>query len=65
VTTPLPWLMVTDIASAQTYVIEPTRRGARKLRAWRMGAADRSLDATVLWRQVPLYIRRSARDSLP
>jgi hypothetical protein len=28
--------MVSDIASAQTYVIEPTRRGSRKLRASRM-----------------------------
>jgi hypothetical protein len=62
--TVLPWLMVTDVASAQTYVIEPTRRGSAKLRASRMGATDRSADSPVRWREVPLYIRRSAREAL-
>jgi hypothetical protein len=57
----LPWLMVTDLATDRTFVIEPARRNSRKLRASVMGARDGSADVAIAWRLVPLYIRRAAK----
>jgi hypothetical protein len=56
--------MVTDLATDRTFVIEPTRRNSRTLRASVMGARDRSADVLIAWRLVPLYIRREAKRCL-
>lgn len=62
--TPFPMFLVTDLRSGQTYVLEPSRRGSRKLNCSVMPAHIRVGDRRIPYRAVPLYIRRAAREAL-
>jgi len=61
--TPFPMFLVTDLRSEQTFALEPTRRGSRKLNCSVMSARGRDLDVRIQYRAVPLYIRRAAREA--
>jgi len=62
---PIPHYLVTDLASHTTYIVEPrSRRRNARLDVSAMPATGRELDQRVPWREVPLYIRRSAKEAL-
>jgi len=59
------FIIVTDLRSELTYVLETRRRGSRKLRASVMTARGRDGDVRIAYAKVPLYIRRAAKEALP
>ncbi len=61
---PFPMFLITDLRSAQTFMLEPSRRGSRKLNCSVMSARGRDLDVRIQYCAVPLYIRRAAREAL-
>ena len=61
---PLPFVMVTDLRSDWTFILEPSRRGARKLNASAMSAHGPGADFQIPYRTVPLYIRRAAKERI-
>jgi hypothetical protein len=56
--------MATDLSSRTTFVVEPARRGSRKLVASAMPAVGREVDVRKPWATVPLYLRKQAREAL-
>jgi hypothetical protein len=54
-------IMVSDIANKMTFILEPARKGSKKLNASCMTATGRDGDVKIAFARVPLYIRRAAR----
>jgi len=57
-------ILVTDIKTKTTFILEPARKGSKKLYASCMTATGRDADVRIAFRAVPLYIRRAARAAL-
>jgi len=57
-------LIVTDINTRTTFILEIWRRGSHVLHASSMPAVGRTADQRVELRRVPLYIRRAAKTAL-
>lgn len=57
-------MMVTDIKTRQTFIVEIWRRGSKVLHTSAMPAVGPVPDRRVELRAVPLYIRRAARAAL-
>lgn len=57
-------ILVTDIKTRQTFVLEIWRRGSRKIHSTVMPAVGREADKRIEFRRVPLYIRQAGRAAL-
>lgn len=58
------YVYATHLATSTTYVLETSRKGSRKVRAYCLSARGKDLDVRIELRKVPLEIRRAMRTLL-
>lgn len=57
-------ILVTDLKTKTTFILETRRKGSHKLHSFSMPAVGNIGDTRVELRRVPLYIRRAAKVAL-